>query len=257
MVPWSPIGAPVPQADPVAGPSVFTPRAPGRHNLRRCYRRSTCDASARTATWSCRASFKRTYWLPSTARLRGLVSADPPPTGIVGKHFWFLPPERLPAADMALRRSNALDIAGQLVTPPGLDHALSHVQIALNYPPLAHRPGGPHLDGHRPDQDRPDSFTMLAAIYLVDEQERQGGNLWVWSGSHLSHQQLFQERGACALLAVSGQSMMLDPTADALRAGSRDGPPRGPTPRAFPAWPQYWRQHDRPGPPHRLLPVEL
>ncbi len=140
-----------------------------------------------------------------------LLAADPPSPGTVGKHFWFLPPARLPAADAALRRSGALHIAGELVAPHRLDHALDHIQIALNYPPGAHRPGGPHLDGHRPEQQRPDSFTMLAAIYLVDEQERQAGNLWVWPGSHLDHQRLFRERGTGALLAVSGHSTMLDP----------------------------------------------
>jgi hypothetical protein len=140
-----------------------------------------------------------------------LVAADPPPAGTIGKHFWFLPPAHLPAADAALRRSGALEIAGELVEPHALDHGLEHIQIALNYPPRAHRPGGPHLDGHRPEQDRPRSFTMLAAIYLVDEQEPQTGNLWVWPGSHLDHQRLFQERGARALLAVSGHSTMLEP----------------------------------------------
>ena len=102
-----------------------------------------------------------------------LVAADPPPAGTVGKHFWFLSPRRLPAADAALRRSGALDIASELVRPHRLDHALDHIQIALNFPPHAHKPGGPHLDGHRPQQRRPHSFTMLAAIYLVDEQEPQ------------------------------------------------------------------------------------
>lgn len=140
-----------------------------------------------------------------------LIAADPPPAGTVGKHFWFLPPERLPAADVALRSSGALDIAGELVAPHPVDLGLGHIQIALNYPPGAHRPGGPHLDGHRPGQPRPHSFTMLAAIYLVDEQERQAGNLWVWPGSHLDHQRLFQERGTRVLLDVSGHSTMLDP----------------------------------------------
>jgi hypothetical protein len=145
------------------------------------------------------------------SEIDALIAADPPPADTVGKHFWFLPPERLPAADAALRRSGALDIAAELVAPHRLDHGLDHIQIALNYSPHAHRPGGPHLDGHRPEQERPHSFTMLAAIYLVDEQERQAGNLWVWPGSHFDHQQLFRERGARALLPVSGHTTMLDP----------------------------------------------
>lgn len=140
-----------------------------------------------------------------------LAAADPPPADTVGKHFWFLPPGQLPASDAALRHSGALDIAVELVAPRTLDLSLDHIQIALNYPPNDHRPGGPHVDGHRPDQRRPDSFTMLAAIYLVDEQETQAGNLWVWPGSHLDHERLFQQRGTRTLLPVSGHSTMLDP----------------------------------------------
>jgi len=117
----------------------------------------------------------------------------------------------LPAADAALRRSGALDVASELVAPLALDHALYYTQIVLNYPPKAHRPSGPHLDGYGPEWERPASFTMLAGIYLVDEQEPQAGNLWVWPGSHLDHQRCFQERGARALEAVSGHSGLLEP----------------------------------------------
>jgi ectoine hydroxylase-related dioxygenase (phytanoyl-CoA dioxygenase family) len=140
-----------------------------------------------------------------------LLAADPPPPGTVGWHSWLLPRGRLPAADAALRRSGALDVASELVAPLALDHALYHTQIVLNYPPKAHQPDGPHLDGYGPEWDRPASFTMLAGIYLVDEQEPQAGNLWVWPGSHLDHQRLFQERGARALEAVSGHSRLLEP----------------------------------------------
>jgi hypothetical protein len=98
-----------------------------------------------------------------------LVRREPPPENNVGPHFYFLAPAQLPAADAALRRSGALALAEQLVAPNSLDHAFDHIQVALSIPPYPHRPGGPHLDGHRPEQDRPGSFTMLAAIFLVDE----------------------------------------------------------------------------------------
>ena len=140
----------------------------------------------------------------------GLVAADPPPAGTVGGHGWFLPPTRLVAADAALRNSGALAVAAELVAPHALDHGLDHIQVGMNYPPWLHRPGGPHLDGHSPDQERPRSFTMLVGIYLVDEVVRQSGNVWVWPGSHIQHQQLFRERGTRALLPVSGHTLSLD-----------------------------------------------
>ena len=146
------------------------------------------------------------------AEVDELVAGSPAPAGTVGAHFYFLPPDRLPAADAALRESSALGLAGELVAPHHLDHALDNIQVALNIPPYPHRPGAPHIDGHRPDEDI-GSFTMLAAIFLTDESVPDRGNLWVWPGSHRGHQRLFRERGADVLKAVSGHAIMLDPPA--------------------------------------------
>ncbi|HWE56828.1 MAG TPA: phytanoyl-CoA dioxygenase family protein [Acidimicrobiales bacterium] len=139
-----------------------------------------------------------------------VIDDDPPGPDTVGPHFYFLPPTRLPSADAALRSSGALEAAGELVSPLGLDHGLDHIQIALNIPPYIHRPGGPHIDGHRPDQAEPHSFTMLAAIFLTDESQPDSGNLWVWPGSHMDHQAIFKEQGTHALLGVSGHTLSLD-----------------------------------------------
>lgn len=150
-------------------------------------------------------------WLEAAdAEVDALVAESPPPDGTVGPHFYFLPPERLPAADAALRRSGALGLADELVAPHHLDLALDHIQVALNLPPYPHRPGAPHIDGHRPGEPIA-SFTMLAAIFLGDETAPDRGNLWVWPGSHLGHQQLFRERGADVLTTVSGHAVLLDP----------------------------------------------
>ena len=144
------------------------------------------------------------------AEVDELVTGSPAPAGTVGPHFHFLPPDQLPAADAALRHSGALALADELVAPHHLDHALAHIQVALNIPPYAHRPGAPHIDGHRPDEEI-GSFTMLAAIFLSDETAPDHGNLWVWPGSHRGHQQLFHERGVDVLTAVSGHAISLEP----------------------------------------------
>ncbi len=146
----------------------------------------------------------------AAVEIDSVVAADPPAPETVGPHFYFLPPSRLPASDGVLRRSGALTLAEELVAPHQLEHGLDHIQIALNIPPYRHRPGGPHLDGHRPDQDRPHSFTMLAAIFLCDESSPDSGNLWVWPGSHQVHQRMFAERGSRVLLPVSGHTLSLD-----------------------------------------------
>jgi Phytanoyl-CoA dioxygenase (PhyH) len=143
------------------------------------------------------------------AEIDALATEKPPPAGTVGNHFYFESSGRLPACDAALRESPAIHLAEALVTPRTVDHGLDHIQVALNIPPFPHRPGAPHIDGHRPEQDRPHSFTMLAGIYLVDESAPDSGNLWVWPGSHLAHERLFREQGPTALLATSGHPSSL------------------------------------------------
>jgi ectoine hydroxylase-related dioxygenase (phytanoyl-CoA dioxygenase family) len=139
-----------------------------------------------------------------------LLATDAPPDGTVGHHFWFLPPGRLPASHAALRESGALAVADELVAPLHLDLGLDHIQVAVNIPPHPHRPGAPHIDGHRPGEPIA-SFTMLAAIFLSDESQPDSGNLWVWPGSHHLHQRTFVERGVDVLTEVSGHAALLDP----------------------------------------------
>jgi hypothetical protein len=147
---------------------------------------------------------------PADAEIDAVMEADPPAMGSCGPHFYFHPVAQLRAADAALRESGALGLAEELVEPHGLEHAFDHIQIALNIPRFAHRPGGPHVDGHRPELASPGSFTMLAAIYLSDESAPDSGNLWVWPGSHLVHESLFSTRGPRALLDTSGHTGLLE-----------------------------------------------
>jgi hypothetical protein len=158
-----------------------------------------------------------------------LIETEPPPATATGKHFWFLRPSRLPAADAALRASPALALAEQLTAPAPLDLGLHHIQVALNIPPQPLRPGGPHIDGHvkqHPDQTTPNSFTLLAGIFLSDESEIEQGNLWVWPGSHLVHEALFRQRGADVLMSTDGHITMLEdapPLGDPVAVRGRRG----------------------------------
>jgi hypothetical protein len=148
------------------------------------------------------------------AEIDDLVAQEPAEEGTAGHHFYWRAPDGLPAAHAALRDSGALAVAGELTAPEPLDLILDHIQVALNIPPYHHRPGGPHIDGHRPDQDAPASFTLLAGIFLGDETGPDRGNLWIWPGSHLVHERLFREQGSRALLEHSGHvSFVRDPPA--------------------------------------------
>ena len=146
---------------------------------------------------------------PVDAEIDAPVADSPPPADADSAPSYSEPPGRLPASDAALRDSPAIRLAEALVTPRTLNHGHHHIQVALNIPPSADRPGAPHIDGHRPEQARPDSFTMLAGIYLVDESAPDSGNLWVWPGSHLLHEQVFREQSPAALLATSGHACFL------------------------------------------------
>jgi Phytanoyl-CoA dioxygenase (PhyH) len=142
------------------------------------------------------------------AEIDALVAESPPPAG-AGFHSYARPPGQMPACAAALRDSPALGLAGSLVAPRPLNHDLHGFQVALNIPPHPRRPGGPHLDGHRPGYARPDSFTVLAGIYLADESAPDSGNLWVWPGSHLVHERLFRATGPAALLPTGGHTHQL------------------------------------------------
>src|SRR5262245_28717090 len=94
-----------------------------------------------------------------------------------GQNAWFPARSRLPRCDDVLRKSPALAIAQELVSPNTIDHAFDHIQVATTVPPWSHIPGGPHIDGHGPGQDPPHSFTMLVGVLLTDQHETQSGNL--------------------------------------------------------------------------------
>jgi len=150
---------------------------------------------------------------PADAEIDELVADAPPHEGDrgPGQSAWFPPRRRLPRCDDMLRRSPALEIAEELVSPYVLDHAFDHIQVATTVSPWAHVPGGPHIDGHGPGQDPPASFTMLAGVLLTEQHESQSGNLWVWPGSHLDHERLFHERGTRVLRDTGGHSTLLLP----------------------------------------------
>lgn len=142
-----------------------------------------------------------------------LVAGAPPPAGKVGFHHYFEDPARLPAASRALRDGGVLALAGELVAPLAIDLAFDHIQVATSIHGWDHEPGAGHVDGYGvPGQTEPFTFTMLAGIYLGDESDAGRGNLWVWPGSHLVHQRMFEERGVDVMLtnpAAAGHPCLL------------------------------------------------
>lgn len=135
------------------------------------------------------------------AEVDALVASAPPPAGKVGFHHYFEHPSRLPVAEGILRDGGVLALAAELVAPLAIDLAFDHIQIATSIQGWDHVPGAGHVDGYGiPGQAEPFTFTMLAGVYLGDETEAGRGNLWVWPGSHLVHQQLFREQGADVMM---------------------------------------------------------
>jgi hypothetical protein len=134
-----------------------------------------------------------------------LIAADPPPPGHTGHHFYWRDPAGSPAFFGFLARPGGImAAAAELTGPPGIEVAFDQAQVALNIPPYHHRPARPHIDGYQPGQDTPGTFTMLAGLLLNDQLTDNGGNLWVWPGTHLRHAAFFAERGAGAFTAAAG-----------------------------------------------------
>src|SRR5262245_11255189 len=111
-----------------------------------------------------------------------LIASSPPPAGHTGHHFYW----NQEAAPLlaTLMETPAWDAACQLT---GADLLAPHqVQVALTYPPYAHRPGGGHLDGFHAltEHGGPFSFTLLVGVILSDQSRDNMGNLFVWPGSH-------------------------------------------------------------------------
>jgi ectoine hydroxylase-related dioxygenase (phytanoyl-CoA dioxygenase family) len=141
----------------------------------------------------------------------GVVAEKPPPPDAVAAHRYYKRPERVPAAEALFRASALPAITGELVAPHVVDLAFAHIQIVLNIPPNPSRAPVPHVDGHLPHQEKPDTFTILAGVFLGDETEVDHGNVWVWPGSHRQHERVYAREGVRALLPHGGQAALLDP----------------------------------------------
>ena len=182
---------------------------------------------------------------PADAEIDALIRDVPPheDSDGPGQKAWFPPCDRLPRCEDVLRCSPALEIVEQLVAPNALDHAFDHIQVATTVPPWSHIPGGPHIDGHGPGQDPPASFTLLAGVLLTDQRDSASGNLWIWPGSHLDHQRLFQERGTKALRQTGGHSHAPRPAHCPSPRDPHHRPTRGPGGRTLPSRTQQGWQH--------------
>src|SRR5262249_9738696 len=123
------------------------------------------------------------------------MATQPPASAGAPHRSAFLEPSEVPACTRAFDGSPARSLAESLVAPVKLEHIFDHVQLCANPPNHLHRPGSPHIDGMGHGPKRPDTFTMLAGIYLGDESEPDRGNIYVWPGSHLLHAGIHRRYG--------------------------------------------------------------
>jgi hypothetical protein len=129
----------------------------------------------------------------ANAEVDRLFEADPPPEGHFGFHTY--DPEPVPPHPLTapLLETPAITLAEELTAP----HRLvpwDLVQVATNIPPNSWTPGGPHVDGIQPKGTAvPNTFSLLAGVFLTDQSARDSGNLWIWPGSHLTAGRWFAE----------------------------------------------------------------
>ncbi|GHE04866.1 phytanoyl-CoA dioxygenase family protein [Streptomyces alanosinicus] len=130
-------------------------------------------------------------------RIDEVIAADPPAADTHGNHFYFLRTSDEPALTAPLTGSPAFALAENLAGTGTLEIPWQ-VQIALNIPPYSHRPGRPHIDTSDAEpSDAPvrGTFTLLAGVLMSDQLTENSGNLWVWTGTHLTHAAYFREHG--------------------------------------------------------------
>ncbi|CAO5186625.1 Phytanoyl-CoA dioxygenase family protein [Frankia sp. AiPs1] len=153
----------------------------------------------------------------------GLVAADPPAPDVRGPHNYFPTAAAAPSLGALLTGSGAFALA-ETLTGPGTLVPPWQVQVALNIPPFPHRPGMHHLDGVGPDlpDGRPGTFTLLAGVLLTDQPDDDGGNLWVWPGTHLTHAEYFRTHGPDALIAAGGYPPIPLPEPEQIRGRAGD-----------------------------------
>lgn len=141
-------------------------------------------------------------------RIDELVAAEPPLEGHVGHHFYFPnakdePALIAPLMDAGPDGTSAFAHA-EALADPGLLEAPWQVQVALNIPPHPHQPGRPHIDAAISEPTpgfMPNTFTMLAGVFVTDQTSENSGNLWVWPGTHRTHAEYFRELGVEAYCA--------------------------------------------------------
>jgi hypothetical protein len=110
-----------------------------------------------------------------------------------------------PAGDHGLlrfyRQTGLGELAAGLLRPELPPRQPEFAQLATTIPPWPHRPGGPHVDGISPPlpDGTPGTFSLLVGAWLTDHSELNGGNLWVWPGTHLRFGDYLSRHGADAL----------------------------------------------------------
>ncbi len=159
----------------------------------------------------------------ANAEVDRLIADEPPPPDHVGHHFYFRAGTQSPILFDVLRRpGGVLDTANELVGGRGVEVAFDQTQVALNIPPYPHRPGRPHIDGYRPGQETPGTFTLLACVFLSDQERENGGNLWVWPGTHSTHAEYFAAARPDAFAAAAGTPDVELPEPTQVRGRSGD-----------------------------------
>jgi hypothetical protein len=130
------------------------------------------------------------------AAIDELLKTKPPEEGHTGPHFMFHKWQEQPALAALLSDTPAFSLAEELTGDGALEFPWQ-VQTALTYPPYIDDRGMPHVDGGmtRKADDPPRTFTMLAGMFLTDQEGDSTGNLFVWPGTHRANAAFYREHG--------------------------------------------------------------
>ena len=158
----------------------------------------------------CRDRIDSSSLANATLAIARVVALAGPRATASGRWSCTLAHDDVPEVYAALHESSFWRELEELVAPAALEH-VDAAQLTRNVPPNLVEPGQPHVDLHARGADRPDSFSLLVAILLGDQQQPGDGNVWVWPRTHLLHGEYLEANGPRALLEGGGKLRQVAP----------------------------------------------
>ena len=110
-----------------------------------------------------------------------------------------------PALFAAVYRSPMWGVLNDLVAPSRLEVVGDEAQLVVHPAPSTATSLTPHIDGHGPNFEAPQTFSLIVGILMSDQPDADMGNVVVWPGTHLLYSEYLRAYGPRGLLEHAGR----------------------------------------------------